>query len=189
MVSTTPISGNRVLLRTFQLSDAADVQNLAGNRAVADNRRSIPHPYEDGMAEQWISSLAPKINRGELASFAVTRVSRRGLIGAISLRIDREFDRAALSYWIGEPYWGMGYCTEAASLIVKYGFENLQLNRIYATHLPRNPASGRVLQKIGMRLEGQQRQHRKNRGKYEDLVLYGLLREEWLRSPSVASDV
>lgn len=179
MANTTSLSGKRVLLRTFQLSDAADVQNLAGNSAIADERTSIPHPYEDGMAEQWISTLAPKINRGELASFAVTRISSGELVGAISLRVDREFDRAALSYWIGVPYWGLGYCTEAASIIVKYGFENLQLNRIYATHLLRNPASGRVLQKIGMSLEGQQRQHRVKGGKYQDLVLYGLLREEW----------
>jgi len=180
MTNATKLSGKRVLLRNFQLSDAAAVQKLAGNRAVADNRMSIPHPYEDGMAEQWISTLAPKISRGELASFAVTKLSSGELIGAISLRIDRESNRAALSYWIGEPYWGVGYCTEAASIIVKYGFDILQLNRIYATHLLRNSASGRVLQKIGMCLEGKQRQHRVKCGKYEDLVLYGLLREEWM---------
>jgi RimJ/RimL family protein N-acetyltransferase len=182
MSCTTAINGKQVLLRVFQLSDAADVKKLAGNRAVADNRLSIPYPYEDGMAEQWIASLGPRIDRGELASYAITKNPGGELVGAISLQIHREFDRAALSYWIGEPYWGLGYCTEAASLVVAHGFEKLRLNRIYATHVPQNPASGRVLQKIGMRLEGQQRQHRKNRGRYEDLVLYGLLREDWSRS-------
>ena len=77
----TTLSGKQVLLREFLSSDAADVQRLAGDRAVADYRLSIPHPYEDGMAEQWIATLAPKIGRGELASFAVTLISRGELVG------------------------------------------------------------------------------------------------------------
>jgi len=140
---------------------------------------SIPHPYEDGMAEKWIATLGLKINRGELASFAVTKISSGQLVGEVSLKIDQQSDQAALSYWIGEPYWGLGYCTEAASIIARYGFEYLHLNWIYATHLPRNSASGRVLQKIGMCLEGQKRRHNIKSGKYEDLMLYGMLREEW----------
>jgi ribosomal-protein-alanine N-acetyltransferase len=170
----------RLLLRSFVLSDAADVRRLAGNWAIADTTLNVPHPYEDGMAEAWISSHQRSFEAGELAAFAITLRANNELVGAIGLRVDRPFDRANLGYWIGEPFWGLGYCTEAATSIVEYGFGEMKLQRLHAEHLERNPASGRVLQKIGMSKEGIARQHTKKWGKYEDLVLYGLLRNEWL---------
>jgi len=84
-----------------------------------------------------------------------------------------------LGFWIGKPYWNQGYCTEAARAVVKYGFEVLGLNRIFSRHFASNPASGRVLQKIGMRYEGTLREAYKKLDKYEDLVCYGLLIKEY----------
>jgi RimJ/RimL family protein N-acetyltransferase len=170
----------RLLLRPFQLSDASDVQRLAGNWAIADTTMNVPHPYEAGMAEAWISTHQPRFEAGELAVFAITLKADRELVGAVGLQVDRSFDRANLGYWIGEPFWGLGYCTEAATSIVEYGFAELKLQRMYAQHFARNPASGRVLQKIGMSKEGTARQHTRKWGKFEDLVLYGLLRNEWV---------
>ena len=169
----------RLLLRPFQLSDASDVQRLAGNWAIADTTLNVPHPYEDGMAEAWISTHQPSFDAGELAAFAITLKANSELVGAVGLQVAQSFDRANMGYWIGEPFWGLGYCTEAARSIVKYGFTELKLQRLHAQHLARNPASGRVLQKIGMSKEGTARQHTKKWGKFEDLVLYGLLRSEW----------
>lgn len=169
----------RLSLRPFLLSDASDVQRLAGNWAIADTTLNVPHPYEDGMAEAWISAHQPGFESGDLAVFAITLKSGNELVGAVSLQVDRCFDRANLGYWIGEPFWGLGYCTEAATSIVEYGFAELKLQRLHAGHLARNPASGRVMQKIGMLMEGTARQHTKKWGKFEDLVLYGLLRDEW----------
>ena len=70
---------------------------------------------------------------------------------------------------------------EAVIAAIRFGFENLGLNRIHANHLARNPASGRVMEKAGLIREGVARQHTKKWGKHEDLILYGLLREDWLR--------
>ena len=112
-------------------------------------------------------------------TYAIVEKSNNLLIGAIGLTINSEFERAELGDWIGEPYWGLGYCSEAAQRIVRYGFEDLGLNRIHAWHLARNPASGRVLQKIGMSNEGIARQHTRKHGKFEDIVLCGLLREDY----------
>lgn len=179
-MTKTQLIGNRVVLRAFRLSDAKSVRDMAGNRSVADNRMSIPHPYEDGMAEEWISGLAPRIERGELASFAVVEKVSDQLIGEVSLRIDRRSNEATLSYWIGEPYWGLGYCTEAASLMVRHGFEDLRLGRIRARYAPKNVPSGRVLQKVGMRYEGRSRRFNTKLGRPEDLALYGLSRDRWL---------
>jgi ribosomal-protein-alanine N-acetyltransferase len=169
----------RLLLRPFELSDAKDVQRLAGDWAIADTTLAIPHPYEDGMAEAWISTHRPKFEAGELANFAITLREGRELVGAIGLTIRPGFDRAELGYWIGKPYWGRGYCTEAGQAVVEFGFAALDLNRIHAGHFARNPASGRVMQKLGMILEGTLRQHDKVHDQYEDLVIYGLLRSEW----------
>ena len=77
------------------------------------------------------------------------------------------------------PYWGLGYATEAAAVVVRFGFETLALNRIFAMHFSRNPASGRVLQKIGMRHEGTLRQHLKKWDEYVDLECYAILRNDF----------
>jgi len=173
------LNTDRLTLRPFEAGDAPDVQRLAGNWKIADTTLNVPHPYEDGMAEEWISTLDSFFDAGERAVFAVIRTVDQQLVGAISLRINRFFDRAELGYWIGEPYWGWGYCTEAAKLIVRYGFEELALNRIHACFLERNPSSGKVLLKIGMSAEGVARQHVKKHEKFEDLILYGMVRDEW----------
>ena len=102
------------------------------------------------------------------------------LFGAIGLMVAMEHRRAELGYWIGRPYWGRGYCTEAAGEMLRYGFEELGLHRILARHFGLNPASGRVMQKIGMTREGQMRQHFFKWDHYEDIEFYGVLSEEWL---------
>ncbi len=172
----------RLLLRPFEPSDAKDVQHLAGDRAIADTTLNIPHPYEDGMAEEWISTHQPKFEAGGLVNFAIVLRGTGELIGAMGLVIAARFERAELGYWIGKPYWGNGYCTEAGRAVFHYGFSTLKLNRIHASHLTRNPASGRVMQKLGMVHEGRARQHVKRWDRFEDLELYGLLRDEWSRS-------
>jgi [ribosomal protein S5]-alanine N-acetyltransferase len=182
VANTTPLPHlrtARLLLRPFRLSDAADVQRLAGDKAVADMVLNIPHPYPDGVAEKWISSHQGQFEAGEACTLAVTLAKTGEFIGSVSLIISRRFDRAEAGYWIGVPYWNMGYCTEAARAILDYGFSVFALNRIHATHQARNPASGRVMVKLGMTHEGVARRHAKKGDRYEDMVLYGILAEEW----------
>jgi RimJ/RimL family protein N-acetyltransferase len=169
----------RLILRPFDLGDAAAVQRLAGDWAVADTTLVIPHPYEDGMAEEWISTHRPGFEAGDLAVFAVVLRETAELVGAIGLSINKQFDRAEIGYWIGKPYWGRGYCTEAASAVIEFAFSSYNLHRIFATHFLRNPASGRVMQKLGMTQEGILRQHAKRWDRYEDFAVYGILRGEW----------
>jgi RimJ/RimL family protein N-acetyltransferase len=146
---------------------------------VADTTLKIPHPYEDGLAEKWIANQREWFERHQQVVFAVTL--RRGgtLLGATGLQLDLADLRAELGYWIGRPYWGHGYCTEAARATLDFGFEQLGLNRIFAHHFARNPASGRVMQKIGMTREGCLRQHVKKWDAFEDLELYGILKDHW----------
>jgi RimJ/RimL family protein N-acetyltransferase len=173
------IETERLILRPFSLDDAPEVQRLAGERDIAANTLTIPHPYEDGMAEEWISTHQEGFDKGELFNLAITRRSDGALIGAIGLVVKPQHECAELGYWVGKPYWNRGYCTEAARALVGYGFESLGLNRIYSHHFVRNPASGRVMQKIGMAHEGRLRQHVKRWGAFEDLEQYGILRNEY----------
>jgi [ribosomal protein S5]-alanine N-acetyltransferase len=168
----------RLLLRPFTLADAKDVQRLAGDRDIASTTAFIPHPYDDGVAEQWIAMHQQRFEEGTWLNLAITCDPEGALVGALGLRFEPEHDRAELGYWIGKPYWGRGYATEAARALVHYGFDTLGLHRIYARHLTRNPASGKVLQKIGMTHEGRLRQHEKKWGICEDEELYGMLKND-----------
>jgi len=169
----------RLILRPFTVADAPDVQRLAGDREIASTTLHVPHPYEDGMAEQWIGTHQEQYERGELVNFAIVRRADHALMGAMSLRINPQHAHAELGYWLGTPYWNAGCCTEAAQAVVVYGFEVLGLHRIHASHMTRNPASGRVMQKIGMRYEGCLRQHVNKWEVFEDLAVYGILKSEY----------
>lgn len=173
------LTTERLVLRPFDERDAPDVQLLADDRAIADTTLSIPNPYEDGMAEEWIAQHRSQFEAGTRAVFAMERSADRELVGAISLTIDRQVRKGELGYWVGRPFWNAGYATEAAQRIVEYGFQDLELNRILAKHFVRNPASGRVMQKIGMQKEGTLREDTIKWDRFEDLHIYGLLRSEW----------
>jgi RimJ/RimL family protein N-acetyltransferase len=173
------IKTNRLLLRPFQLSDANDVQRLAGDFEIADTTLFIPHPYENGVAEQWIRTHEEKFKQGQEFIFAITLRSTAELIGSIGLVINKKHEKAELGYWIGKPYWNKGYATEAAGVMLKFGFEDLELGRIHAHYFARNPASGKVMEKLGMQHEGTLRNDIKKWGKFEDIKMYGILRSEY----------
>ena len=172
----------RLILRPFSLADALAVQQLAGDRAVAASTLSIPHPYPDGLAEAWIRTHPEQFANGKAITLAITLIDNR-LCGSIGLELVPEFHLAELGYWIGVPFWGQGYCTEAAQQLIDYGFQELKLNRIQGTHYTDNPASGRVMEKLGMVYEGCRRQHTCKDGVFKDIKLYGLLRQDWASTP------
>ena len=169
----------RLVLRPFALLDSAEVQRLAGDRAIADTTTNIPHPYEDGMAEKWITTHQEAFNQGTGVTLAITLKPQGKLVGAISLMDMTKGHQAELGYWIGKLYWGRGFCTEAGRAVLQFGFEVLGFNRIHSCHISRNPASGRVMQKLGMTHEGCRKQHVRKWDRFEDLELYGILKDDW----------
>jgi ribosomal-protein-alanine N-acetyltransferase len=170
----------RLILRPYRLEDTKELQRLIGERDVVKTLTNVPYPYEDGMGEEWINGRQESFEQGKTVDLAITHRQEGFFIGGISLmNIDQPSERAEIGYWIGKPYWRNGYGTEAAKAIVKYGFETLGLHRINCRHFGNNPASGRILKKIGMKHEGCQRQTYKKWGKFEDFELYGILRSEY----------
>lgn len=177
MMEQPTLATERLLLQPFTLADAEALQRLAGAEEIADTTLNIPHPYADGLAEAWIESHADAFRDRERVVLAITD-SNAVLVGAISLRLDLGHRRAELGYWIGLPFWGRGYATEAVVAMVEYGFKELGLNRIFAHHLARNPASGRVLEKAGFVHEGFHRAAVLKNGRFEDLHSFAVLRAD-----------
>ena len=184
-MSVQPIlETDRLILRPFQLSDAKETQKLAGHREIASTTLNIPHPYEDGMAESWISTHKETFDKGKGVAYAITSKDDGKLMGAISLMSISKGHQAEMGYWVGVPFWGNGYCTEAGKVLLEYGFTELGLNRIHACYLARNPSSGRVMEKIGMTYEGTRPHHVQKWDIFEDLVLKGILKKDWKKATS-----
>jgi RimJ/RimL family protein N-acetyltransferase len=169
----------RLRLRPFGPADAPAVRELAGAREVARSTLNIPHPYPDGAAEAWIAGHAGAWAAGTQLVCAVTTRGDGALVGAVGLAIDPRHLAAELGYWVGVPHWGRGYATEAARALCGVGFATLGLHRVMARHLTRNPASGRVMRKLGMRPEGVLREAVRKWDRFEDVALYAVLAPEW----------
>jgi [ribosomal protein S5]-alanine N-acetyltransferase len=169
----------RLTLRPFVRTDAARVQLLAGDEKIAVTTLNIPHPYPDGLAEDWISIHEDEFIQRKSLILAVCLENGGKLIGATGLMLKPEHDLGELGYWIGVPYWNHGYCTEAGSSLMEYGFETLKLNKIIAHFFQGNDASKKVLQKLGMKQESYLRRHVKHFGVYKDLIGFAILRDEW----------
>lgn len=180
MIAEMPVlATERLILRPFRISDAPDVQRLAGHPAIAAMTLNIPHPYPDGAAEQWIATHAETWENGQGITLAITVRDSGHLVGAISIMsIRRDHQRGEIGYWIGKPHWNQGYATEATRALIQFGFQQLDLNRIQAMHLPQNPASARVMEKAGMHYEGTLRQYVKKGHEYQDLCMRSILRQD-----------
>ncbi len=166
----------RLVLRPFEPSDAPVVERLAGRHEVAETTLTIPHPYPVGSGVEWIATHAGAWERGERLALAICPSERPDdLLGAISLRLSSTHRHGEIGYWIGVDSWGQGYATEAARSVIGYGFEELGLHRIEGRHFTRNPASGRVMQKLGMQLEGVNRGAFLRWGQFEDVAVYGII--------------
>ncbi len=173
------VATERLRLRPFSMNDAGEVQRMANDREIAANTRTIPHPYPMEVAREWLGRHEQLWNEGKAAVFAIEITETGQLCGAIGLEISDEHQSAELGYWVGREFWNRGICSEAGLAVLRFGFESLGLHRIHAHYLTRNPASGRVMEKIGMKKEGLLREHVRKWGRYEDVQFYGILRSEF----------
>ena len=175
MNSPPTLETKRLRLRKFTEDDIAELVPLIAAREVAATTLRIPHPYTEKEARDFLARTCTD----DEVRFAITLRNEGRLCGGMGLRLAPEYQHAELGYWLGVPYWGHGYATEAGREVLRYGFEELGLHRIFASHFKHNPASGGVLRKLGMRYEGCQREHLRKWDRFVDSELYGILRQEW----------
>lgn len=180
MKTAPTLQTERLVLRPFTLADAPDVQRLTDNPDVASTTYEIEHLYKDGMAEELIQWYNQLYEKGEGIYFAITFRTDGTLIGTVGLRLRTHlpYKDASLNYWIGKSYWNCGYCTEAAKVVVPYGFREYDIELIFAEHFKRNPASGRVMEKIGMRYKDFFPKDPENDAS-EDMLLYIIEKSEF----------
>ena len=175
MTAPRELRTERLLLHPFTEQDIPDLVRLAGMREIAATTLHIPHPYTQTDASSFIANTEQQYRLGLAAVFAVAALASGDLRGAVGLSIHPGHHRAELGYWIGVPYWGQGLATEAVRAVVAFGFGELGLHRIFASHFSGNTASRRVLEKVGMRPEGRWREHVRKFGQFTDVENFGLL--------------
>jgi [ribosomal protein S5]-alanine N-acetyltransferase len=177
----------RLILRHYTLADIPAFLPLIGAREVAATTLRIPHPYTESIAREFVATSERDNASGACARFCIVVRDSNRLCGGVGLQLDPDHRRAELGYWIGVPFWRNGFATEAASAVVKYGFETLKLHRIFASYFKGNEASGKVLRKIGMTYEGCHRGHILKWGEFLDLEMFGMVADDWERHQSATA--
>jgi len=172
----------RLLLSKLTTTDIPNIIKYAGNIRVAETTLHIPHPYSEADAIFWINAANDGFKNKTQYTFGIRIKNSKEFIGGIGLKINARFNRALLGYWIAEPYWNKGYASESTSAILKFGFEELNIHKIYATHLVENPASGKVMINNKMIKEGELKDHTKKGDSYRSLIQYRLIREEYFNT-------
>jgi RimJ/RimL family protein N-acetyltransferase len=137
----------RLVLRAPRLEDAKALAALANDRRIAVNTARIPHPYRVPDAEYFIASLAGASELALLVTRGDEPVGACGLTGLDTGSIE-------VGYWIGAPFWGNGYATEALRAIIDHAFDALGCQALQSGARVTNPASRRVLEKCGFQWTG-----------------------------------
>ena len=151
----------RLLLRPFRRADASAVQARCGNWKVARMTSRIPHPFSEELAAQWIASHGPARRRGEENAFCLEKDGT--VIGAVGY-MNAGDDVYEIGYWIGEPWWGRGFATEAVRRLIGFVFDDLGARKLTSGNFHDSPASGRVLKKCGFTYTGEEEQWCETRG-------------------------
>ncbi len=180
------IETERLALRRHVKADAPAVARLLDDWDVVKWLAQVPFPYTEKDALDWIVQTARNWAEGREYQLGIALRSTGELVGHIGLRMDPDSDSAELGYWLGKPHWGRGYGTEAARSMVRFGFVQLRLDRIWATCLPDNQRSLKVLGKAGLAVEGKRMQEFATRGVTVEVPVLGLARTDWQRVRSDA---
>ncbi|MFS0869577.1 GNAT family N-acetyltransferase [Paenibacillus xylanilyticus] len=171
------LTTERLCLRLFDESDAATVTELCNNYNIYKSTLTLPYPYSVDCALSWIQQHRHNFDTDKHYEFAICDRATGEIYGAIALSNDQRYDHGEIAYWVGEPFWGKGYATEASEALLEFAFHVKKYHKVYARHFASNSASGQVLRKIGMIQEGILRDHVKKESHYEDLIYYGIVKK------------
>lgn len=176
------LMSDRVMIREMEKSDWIDVHKYASQEKVCQFQPWGPNSEQE--SKDFVKQIlvdAKKEPRNRFV-FAVIVKENGEMIGAGELTIRDTTNRSGeIGYIVNPQYWGKGFATEIAKLLLHYGFTELQLHRIFATCDPRNSGSSRVLEKVGMILEGRMREDLLLRDGWRDSLLYSILEHEWIK--------
>ena len=173
------LTTQRLVLRRLKMSDARDMFIYSSDPEVA--RYVQWRAYESVLAVQAFlryNQHQSRLNQPCAWGMALKEDDR--VFGTAGFTWVNDDNRSGeIGYSLARSRWGCGYATEATEAILAYGFDSMRLHRIEAQHDVRNPASGRVMEKCGMRYEGTLRGRLFNKGVYADMKVYAILEDEW----------
>lgn len=173
------IPGRLINLRKIRRADAASIAQHINDVTVARNT-FVPHPYRLEDAHKFIRDSQKWWRRGTAYRLGIEDRETGNIIGGIGLEgISKKHRNAEAGYWLSRKFRGRGIASEALRLAVWFGFKQVNLVRIQAHVMTGNLASVVMLEKCGFKLEGHLRKRIKHRGRWKDLLLYAILREEW----------
>lgn len=155
------ITSARLTLRHFTLADVPAMCPLIGNYDVAKMLARAPYPYAPSDGENWIATHPEARAAGTAYPYAIILTHSGEFIGGIGLHQTTRLEEIArakyeIGYWLGEPYWGKGYATEAGSALIAAFDEDLGPAPLVSGHFTENPQSGHVLEKLGFHYVGAQ---------------------------------
>lgn len=146
----------RLRLRFPEPADAGGLATLADNPQIAAMTGTIPSPYEHVHAEAWIERVTQQRRCGETLAYVLCDKEHHTLMGVMSLN-HFQAQSANFAYWLGEPFWGHGFCSEAGREMMSIAFDTLRLHALTAYYLQTNHASGRVLERLGFQFTEKKR--------------------------------
>lgn len=184
-LNTTSLDTERLQLRLPEMTDAIMLQRLINDWEIAVTTATIPHPYDLSMAEAMILRVQERPEDVPQFNYMMIQCVDNQLVGGCGFSLNLQHESAEIGYWVGKPYWGNGYATEATRRLIEFCFSELQLNRVQASYFVGNRASRRVMEKAGMRYEATLRQAMirdipaKNHRVYHDVGYCAILRSDW----------
>lgn len=168
----------RLILRRLSTSDCEDVFYYSRDPQVPKYLLWDPHPNLD-YTRQYLDYIAQRYRLGDFYDWALERKSDGRVIGTCGFTsINFHSDSAEVGYVLARDCWGQGYAAEALECVLGFGFDYVGFNRIEAKYMAENPASRRVMEKCSMTFEGVLRSSMKVKGKYRDIGICSILRDE-----------
>jgi len=172
----------RLTLRALTLDDLEDVWAYASDAPVSRYTMFDQHKSKDD-TRAFLQMQVDNAAKAEANSWGIVLKETGRLIGSIGFHGSHPLHaRGEIGYAMARSYWGKGLMTEAVRAVVRCGFEQMNLNRIFAGCIPEHTGSRRVLEKCGFICEGILRQNAYFKNAYQDIAMYSILREDWERS-------
>lgn len=176
---TQTIKTERLTLRRFYVSDAEDMfENWAKDERVTRFMSWLPHASPK-KTKKLLRKWCMGYRKSNVYNWVIECEGKP--IGCISVvKINERSEDAEIGYCIGFDYWNKGIMTEAAKAVIDYLFTEVGVNRVEIRHAVKNPGSGKVAQKCGLKLEGiKKEKFKSNGGEFLDVAEYGITRKEW----------
>lgn len=174
MVENSPMESERILLRPVSFEDAEDMFEYTSDE---ETTRFLYAAHKD--LDQTKNFIANYFMKEPIGKYAIVIKDSEKMIGAIEFRVHEYNNSGELGYTVNRHYWGNGYATEAGELILDLAFNVLGLERVFAAYEVKNVASGKLLERLGMKCEGILRKSEMIKGVLVDSAYHSIIKEEY----------